>query len=113
MPSSEQEQDRHCDPEVGTSQINVCIDNPVLSDEQLDALGFSREDLMNDRETGVRAMLSIVAELALKQRWTAWLMAEGAPFQSERAAYKNAFNGLIPFDDDILSYVQLGVTYKF
>lgn len=114
--------DRHCDPEsvnstnaeVRDSQIDVCLEPEKLSAMQLEEFGFSNHDeLVNDRETGLRLMLSIIAELAFRQRWSAWLIVEGAPFQSQRPAYSTFFNGLIPFEDDILTYAQGGITYKF
>lgn len=105
--------DRHCDSASGDGQLDVCRDETVLDDARLDELGFANRNDLEQRESGFRAMVSIITELAFRQRWTLWFMLEGAPFQAERAAYVNQFNGLIPFDDDILTYVQGGVTYKF
>ena len=105
--------DRHCDVASGDGQLDVCRDMTVLDEGRLGELGFDNRADLEQRESGFRAMASIVAELAFRQRWTLWFMLEGAPFQAERAAYVNQFSGLIPFDDDILTYVQGGVTYKF
>ena len=64
------------------------------------------------RENGARFMLSVVAEISLRQQWSAFLMVEGAPLQNERALYTNAFNGAM-FKSDALIYGRLGLTYKF
>ena len=58
------------------------------------------------------ADVELVVEVALWQRWSGWLVFEGAPFQDERAAYTDLFNAAM-FKNDINTYVRLGGTYKF
>src|SRR5262249_22489173 len=64
------------------------------------------------RETSVRFMTSIVAEVAYSQQWSIWFMLEGAPFQTERALYTDIFSGPM-FASDYRTYARVGLTYKF
>jgi len=64
------------------------------------------------RETGARAMVSFIVEIAWRQRWNLWALFEGAPFQSERAAYTHYFSPVL-LSEDIGTYFRLGTTYKF
>jgi hypothetical protein len=106
--------DRHCPETMTADQLDIC-DAGGFADqmERLDALGFESEDELREREGGARIMTSVIIEVALWQRWSAWALFEGAPFQSERAAYSNVFNPLMPTADDIGTYVRLGGTFKF
>jgi hypothetical protein len=112
--------DRHCPAfesgsfEMGTDPLEVCsaYANDTLTTEQK-----ARVDLLTDsdpfsRENGARMMVSITAEIAIKQRWNIWAQFEGAPFQEERAAYVDEYNGAM-FSEDIGTYFRLGSTYKF
>jgi len=74
--------------------------------------GWMKDSDVFDRETGARFMLSIVAEIAVDQRWNFFGMLEGAPFQTERALFTNDFAHTM-FDTDYNLYVRLGTTYKF
>ncbi|MCG8425676.1 MAG: PEGA domain-containing protein [Proteobacteria bacterium] len=110
--------DRHCpapDDAAAADPAEICSEagQMEVGQPRLAELGFDSVEDLTDRESGVRLMISIIAELAFKQHWSAWLLFEGAPFQDERAAFTNHFNGAIPSDQDILTYVRAGVTYKF
>ena len=67
---------------------------------------------MFGRENGIRAMASIIAEIAIQQNWNFWGILEGAPFQDERALFTNDFAHSM-FDTDYDLYLRLGLTYKF
>lgn len=64
------------------------------------------------RESGIRVMTSVIAEIALYQRWNGWFILEGAPFQSERALYTDLFSRPL-FNSDFGTYARVGLTYKF
>lgn len=68
---------------------------------------------LHDRDFGVRAFLSFVAEVALTQKVSAFLIFEGAPFQGQRAAYTGIFNGTMVSDEDPIYNGKLGLTLKF
>lgn len=112
--------DRHCPAfengsfEMNTDPVQVCED---YASNSLAAEDKARVDLLLDedpfgRDNGARLMLSITAEIAIKQRWNIWAQFEGAPFQQERAAYVDEYNGAM-FEEDIGTYFRLGSTYKF
>lgn len=120
--------DRHCPAlenggfEAGIEPIDLCSDYlaremggnpPDFSAEDKarvdDLLGGG--DLFS-REGGVRLMMSVAVEVAVQQRWSLWLMFEGAPFQQERPAYTDTFNSSM-FEDDLVSYFRFGSTFKF
>lgn len=111
--------DRHCPDGTnpGAQPIDPCSNSdltPEREDEvnaRLVELGINRAEL-GDRESGVRAMLSGALEVAAWQNWSAWAVFEIAPFQDERAAFSNMFNGTM-FAQDFGSYLNLGATYKF
>ncbi len=65
-----------------------------------------------DRDNGARFLLSVIAEVAVRQRWNVYGILEGAPFQEERALFTNLFSSVMPEQDAII-YVRLGLTYKF
>ena len=106
--------DRHCPEQASADQLDICDPGEYASQAtRLSGLGFGSEAALKEREAGARIMTSVVIEVALWQRWSAWALFEGAPFQSERAAYSNLFSPLMPTTDDIGSYVRLGGTFKF
>lgn len=104
--------DRHCpDPaDAGKEPIDVCV-NPGNYSERLAELELDPTKLA-EREGGARLMLSAIAEIAIYQRWNIWFLFEGAPFQGQRAAYLDVFNGAL-FSKDIGTYMRLGATFKF
>ena len=65
-----------------------------------------------DRENGARFLLSVTAEIALRQRWNIYGVLEGAPANDERALFTNMFSGSMP-DTDAQIYIRLGTSYKF
>jgi hypothetical protein len=69
--------------------------------------------VLTDRDTGMRLYLSAVAEAAIYPKMSIFAIFEGAPFQAERAAHTNLFNGTIPFDEDIIYNFKAGATFKF
>jgi PEGA domain-containing protein len=115
--------DRHC-PVLktngefeGQDPIQVCKD---YKDNTIDAMAKERaEELTGNkgmdffgRDNGARFLLSVIAEIAVRQRWSIFGILEGAPFQGERALFTNLFSGPMPETDYIL-YARAGFTYKF
>jgi hypothetical protein len=119
--------DRHC-PELksGSSTqfdgdaISVCddyVNNRLSADERkrINKLttGDENEDWVpQNRENGIRLMASVIAEIAIEQRWSIFGILEGAPFQEERALFTNDFAHSMA-DTDFNLYLRLGATYKF
>jgi hypothetical protein len=102
--------DRYCPPEMTAGEIGVCTPSPEQL-ERLAELGIGEGDL-RDRNGGVRFMTSLILDMAIMQNWSVWFLFEGAPFQSERPAYTDIFSGPL-LENDIGTYVRLGLTYKF
>ena len=123
--------DRHC-PELetpgtdgfsSTAPIEVCKDyknelatpGTVLSSaDKLRAeelTGNTGNDFFG-RDAGARLLLSIAAEIAIRQHWSIYGIFEGVPFGSERALFTRTFSGPM-FDTDYMLYLRLGTTYKF
>jgi hypothetical protein len=67
---------------------------------------------MFERDAGIRLMTSIIAEIAVRQRWNVYAILEGAPFQKERALFTSVFSGSM-LESDYGTYARIGVTYKF
>lgn len=117
--------DRHC-PEEDTAATNgfdgdpiaVCEDykaGTLTADDMERANDLTDSDMESDffgRESGMRVMTSVIAEIALYQRWNGWFILEGAPFQSERALYTDMFSAPL-FNSDFGTYARVGATYKF
>lgn len=117
--------DRHCpelkgDGNFDGDPIDVCRE---YKDGTLDATKRMRINQLTtgdeneawdfaSRETGIRMMASVIAEIAIQQRWNFFGILEGAPFQQERALFTNEFAGPM-FETDYNLYLQLGTTYKF
>jgi hypothetical protein len=64
------------------------------------------------REGGIRLMTSVIAEVAVQQRWNLFGLLEVAPFQQERALFTHDFSKSMP-DTDYDLYLRLGTSYKF
>lgn len=94
--------------------MDVDGEGPISAEkkDRIDNILFSEEGDIFDREVGVRLLTSLVIEVAIKQRWNVWLLFEGAPGQSERAAYTDLFASPLP-EEDFITYIQLGGTFKF
>jgi len=119
--------DRHC-PELksGSSRefdgdpVSVCedyVNNRLSSDEKKRINRLTTGDENEDwepqnRENGIRLMASVIAEVALEQRWSIFGILEGAPFQEERALFTYDFAHSMA-DRDFNLYLRLGATYKF
>lgn len=119
--------DRHC-PEMKTGgtggfdgdPIAVCKQyaaGTLTADEQLriNKLTTGDENKPWDfeaRESGIRLMASVIAEIAIEQRWNIFGILEGAPFQDERALFVDEFSHSM-FDTDFNLYLRLGTSYKF
>lgn len=106
--------DRHCPEQgaIGAQPIEVCEGNLNAEQTQrLMELGLTQAELV-DREGGVRFMVSGAVEVAAWQNWSVWGVFELPPFQSERAAFTNLFNGSM-LEQDVTFYLSLGGTYKF
>ncbi|HTL33743.1 MAG TPA: PEGA domain-containing protein [Kofleriaceae bacterium] len=119
--------DRHC-PELKSTggfdgdPIAICQDYANLMSTDLDK--FHRINKLTtgdentpwvptDRESGIRLMASVIAEIAIQQRWSMFGILEGAPFQNERALFTSDFSHSMPSDSDFNLYLRLGLTYKF
>ncbi len=119
--------DRHC-PTLKTTgsmefdgdPLGICerYRNGTLTAEEkahvnLVTTGDETEDwAFDERDGGIRLMMSIIAEIAIQQRWSVFGILEGAPFNGERALFTNDFAHSMP-DSDLLLYLRLGTTYKF
>ncbi|HEY5924312.1 MAG TPA: PEGA domain-containing protein [Kofleriaceae bacterium] len=117
--------DRHC-PELKSSggfdgeAIKVCSDyeGALLTTDERNRIqklttGSETEAwAYTERETGMRIMASVVAEIAIHQRWNFFGILEGAPFQEERALFTTDFSGPM-FETDYNLYLRLGTSYKF
>ena len=102
--------DRDADP------VSACRNylNGTISAEdraKIDSLTGGPNELFK-RDIGVRLITSFLIELAIQQRMNVWVLLEGPPFQSERAAFTNFFSGVMLSNDPLL-YPRVGVTYKF
>jgi hypothetical protein len=121
--------DRHCpDLNGGTfdgEPIGACQGYKERIIDNGNPMDFSAEDAtrmedltgnrgrdMFTREEGIRAMISVIAEIAIYQRWSIYGIMEGAPFQDERALFTHLFSAPM-FDSDFGTYVRIGTTYKF
>jgi hypothetical protein len=93
----------------------VCQTDHVLTVEEEAQVKHLIGDTKNlrDADVGVRAYLSFIAEAAVHQRFSIFLLFEGAPFQAERAAFTNVFNGTLLTDKDPIYNGRLGITFKF
>ncbi|MCP4443871.1 MAG: PEGA domain-containing protein [Myxococcales bacterium] len=114
--------DRHC-PEYNNSAfpnesdpIDTCEEYAAgtlgsAAKERIDtALGGA--DKIFERDAGARAMGAIIVEVAIRQRWNLWLIADGGFFQTERAAFLGDLYGPM-FTSDLRRYARFGSTYKF
>jgi len=112
--------DRHCpefkDGEWQGDPMPVCEqwqagEIPIGTEKGDRVTELVGDDLLA-RESGARGMVSIIVEIAWRQRWNLWALFEGAPFQAERAAYVHFFSPVL-LSEDIGTYFRLGTTYKF
>jgi len=118
--------DRHC-PTLKTSgtgfdgtPLSICTqyqNNTLSMDERLriNKLLTGSETGTWDptsRETGIRLITSVIAEIAIEQRWNLFGLLEVAPFQNERALFTHEFSHSMPETDYDL-YLRLGTSYKF
>ncbi len=121
--------DRHCPGLRGAEGSEQITGSPISTCEEFlerknggNPGGLSAADVSEieslvdgspfDRDFGMRAMVSLMVEVAYSQRWNVWVLFEGAPFQGERAAFTNYFSALM-FDTDFGTYGRIGATYKF
>lgn len=90
---------------AGTLDESARINELVTGDE-------TEEWDVDSRDGGIRFMASVIAEVAVRQRWNVFGILEGAPFQGERALFTNDFSGSMAKTDYNL-YLKIGTTYKF
>jgi hypothetical protein len=64
------------------------------------------------RDNGMRLMMSVIAEISVRQRWSIFGILEGAPLNEERALFVDDFSRPM-FKSDLQLYLRLGTTYKF
>jgi hypothetical protein len=91
---------------------NSFSDDDAMRMETLTGVDSNRPEDMFSREQGARVMLGVIAEIAVRQRWSIFGVLEGAPFQEERALFTELFSGPM-FSSDFGTYLRLGTTYKF
>jgi len=120
--------DRHC-PEINSSNQFAMDARPIAVCEQyrqfkageitanattmrMEALTGEAGASMFEREEGIRVMASVIAEIAMDQRYNFWFMLEGAPFQGERALFTDLFAAPM-LESDYETYARVGLTYKF
>ncbi|MEO8705147.1 MAG: PEGA domain-containing protein [Kofleriaceae bacterium] len=135
--------DRHCPGLVagggpsgngfeGTDPINTCagykalrIDNDparAMADFNFSEADANRAEKLTGqsgqsffgRDGGARFLISMIAEIAIDQKWNLYGIVEGAPFQGkdERALFTSLFSGTMG-EHDYLFYARLGLSYKF
>jgi hypothetical protein len=115
--------DRHCPELVGNGfeaqePTATCDDyraNRLSAEDRTRAeklTGNMGNDEFFGRDAGARFLLSVIAEIAVDQRWNLFGILEGAPFQEERALFTSMFSGTM-FETDYILYARLGLTYKF
>lgn len=117
--------DRHCPEEKTTGEfdgdaVEICDEYKAGSLSADDSARINKLTTGNEmtpweftgREAGVRIMASVIAEIALHQRWNGFLILEGAPFQSERALFVDEFSRSM-FDTDFNLYLRMGTSLKF
>ncbi len=116
--------DRHCPELLGgrtfeaTDPTEICeaFRTPSMLTPQdkarAEKLTGATGDELFERDNGARFMLSVIAEIAVRQRWTMYGILEGAPFQEERALFTGLFSDVMPEQDAII-YARVGLSYKF
>lgn len=114
--------DRHCpglsngsfpsdsDPTATCSEYAANMLGPAAKQRIDKALGGP--DKLFDREAGVRLMAALIVEVAIRQRWNAWLMFETSPAQDQRAAFLDDLHGPMLVEDQG-RYLRVGGTFKF
>jgi hypothetical protein len=116
--------DRHCPELLGgrtfeaTDPTEICEkfrDPSMLTPQErarAEKLTGATGDEIFGRDNGARFMLSVIAEIAVRQRWTMYGILEGAPFQGERALFTGMFSSVM-LDQDAVIYARAGLSYKF
>jgi len=106
--------DRLCSQDDGGAPTGTDVCKGTASAADLaKARKLHGEDDLQSRDAGARIMLSIIAEIAMSERTSFFMVLEGAPFQDERAAFSNLFTSTLLSDSDPIYNVRAGFTYKF
>ncbi|MBA3392166.1 MAG: PEGA domain-containing protein [Deltaproteobacteria bacterium] len=102
-----------CDGYLKTAVRGETVDGftPMERARMEELTGESGGDMFG-RDYGVRFMLSLIAEIAVRQRWNLFGIIEGAPFQDERALFTDQFSGPMA-EEDLVLYGRVGLSYKF
>ncbi|MCW5805733.1 MAG: PEGA domain-containing protein [Deltaproteobacteria bacterium] len=95
---------------ICTQMLNGTVDQDTK--DRVEKLTGNKGNDFFGREQGARLLLSVIAEIAVDQRWSVFGILEGAPFQNERALFTQHFSGTM-FDTDFVLYGRFGLTYKF
>jgi PEGA domain len=107
--------DRLCGVEKNGSVVEdapgICTAGPGTPERTQILEDFGIND-PTDRDNGVRFYISLVVEAALNEKLNVFFIFEGAPFQGQRAAHSETFNGTMLGDDPIYNG-RLGFTFKF
>ena len=99
------------------SPIGVCSDyyNGTMSSTEKATVekltGWKSADDVFGRDSGIRFVASVIAEIATRQHYNFFLILEGSP--TERALFSNYFTGTAIGNDDLDFYFKLGFSYKF
>ena len=122
--------DKHCSETengqfVAESPIDACVgyqkrlngENPAdftLADQlRLEELtGMAGNEMFGGRDWGGRFMGSLIAEAAVQERWSLFVVLDSALAQKERAFYTNLVSKSM-LEKDYGIYVQAGASFKF
>jgi hypothetical protein len=94
---------------------SVCLPNHSFTPEeeqQLDDFGIAKDEI-TDRDSGIRAYISLVVEAAVTPKMNVYFIFEGAPFQGPRAGHSDLFNGAMLAGEDPIYNGSVGLTFKF
>jgi hypothetical protein len=114
--------DRHC-PALSNGSFDSESDPTLTCEQYADgSIDSDKKDRIDkvlggdskifERDTGVRLMIAIIVEVAIKQRWNAWAQFESGIAQDDRGAFQGDLYGPM-FEDDTRRYFKVGGTFKF
>lgn len=96
----------------GRVYANFYTDRHCPSSAKGGELGLCAVPGARDRDGGARLMLSGALEIPVTTNLGILAVVEGAPFQAQRKAFRDAYSSLM-FESDPRIYGRLGVSFKF